>query len=144
MLAGALVHRLQGPAPALRVAAVHAQQVAREERGLVPAGAGADLEVDVADVGGVGRYQPAAQLLFETAAFLLGLGQLLPGQGSQLSVAVALVHHLPRLGDAGQGVAVTPVVLDERAQLGVLPRELAKARLILRRRGFGEQPGELF
>ena len=51
------------PAAPLGVAQVHAQQVAGEQRGLLAALAGLDLEDDVAAVVGVARDEHAAQLL---------------------------------------------------------------------------------
>ena len=48
VLARALAQRLDLPALRFGVAAVHAQQVAGEDRRLVAAGAGADLEEDIA------------------------------------------------------------------------------------------------
>src|SRR5690606_19867338 len=48
---------LHPPALALGVTGVHAQQVAGEDRGLVAAGAGADLQVQAAVVARVARHQ---------------------------------------------------------------------------------------
>jgi hypothetical protein len=53
---------LDAPALALGVAGVHAQQVAGKQRRLVAAGAGADLEEDVALVVGVAGQQGGLQL----------------------------------------------------------------------------------
>ncbi len=47
MLALALAEHFDFPALALGVACVHPKQVAREDRGLVAAGAGADFEKDI-------------------------------------------------------------------------------------------------
>ena len=55
VLAGIRAQDLDAPALALRVAAVHPEQVAREDRGLVAAGARADLEEQVRVVVGVFR-----------------------------------------------------------------------------------------
>ena len=60
VLAGALAEHLDAPALALGVARVHPEQVAGEDRGLVAAGAGADLEEDVALVARVRRDQEAS------------------------------------------------------------------------------------
>jgi hypothetical protein len=62
VLARALAHHLDLPALALGVARVHAEQVAREDRGLVAAGAGTDLEEQVRFVVGVLRDQEPGEL----------------------------------------------------------------------------------
>ena len=62
VLAGALAQHLDSPALPFGVARVHAEQVAREDRGLVAAGAGADLEEDVAVVARVLRDQQLREL----------------------------------------------------------------------------------
>src|SRR4029453_12146997 len=78
---GMAVHDLPLPALALRVLGVHAEQLGREEAGLVAARAGADLEEDVLLVVGIPRDEQAPQLLLERALpggqlVDLGLGQL--------------------------------------------------------------------
>src|SRR5437868_10098605 len=64
-LAQALRDHLDLPAIALGEARVHAEEVAREERALVAAGAGADLEEEVALVVRVTRQEHALQLFLE-------------------------------------------------------------------------------
>ena len=61
VLARALADRLDLPALRFGVAAVHAQQVAGEDRRLVAAGAGADFEKDVALVARIARQQQPLQ-----------------------------------------------------------------------------------
>jgi hypothetical protein len=51
------VHDLDLPAPAFGVALVHAEELRREERGLVAARTGADLDEDVARIVGVLRQE---------------------------------------------------------------------------------------
>src|SRR5947209_3781435 len=60
-----LRYHLHLPALAFRVARIHAEEVAREERRLVSAGPGADLEEDVALIVGVPRQEQLLQLRFE-------------------------------------------------------------------------------
>src|SRR6185437_16144004 len=62
MLAGAVAEQLDLPALRLRVACVHAKQIAGEDRGFVPTGSGADLEVDVALVALIAGEQQLQQL----------------------------------------------------------------------------------
>ena len=64
-IARRLRYHLHLPALAFRVARVHAKEVAREERRLIPAGPGADLEEDVALIVGVLRQEQLLQLRFE-------------------------------------------------------------------------------
>src|SRR4029077_16642983 len=59
------VDDLDAPPLLLGVAAVHAEELGREEAGLVAAGAGADLEDDVAAVVRVLGRQLAPELLFQ-------------------------------------------------------------------------------
>ena len=80
LLACAFADRLHGPSAPLRVAAVHAQQVSREQGGLVAAGAGPNFQIDVARVAGVGRYQKATQQQLEAVPFFFRLFELLPGR----------------------------------------------------------------
>src|SRR3546814_6902994 len=61
VLAGAGRFDLDPPALSLGVARIHAQQVAGEDRRLVAAGAGADLQVQVALVARVARHQQRHQ-----------------------------------------------------------------------------------
>ncbi len=62
VLARALADRLDLPPLRFGVASVHAQQVTDEDRRFVAAGAGADLEEDVALVARIARQQQALEL----------------------------------------------------------------------------------
>ena len=68
--------QLHLPAAPLGVARVHAEQLAREQRRLVAARAGADLEDHVLVVVGVARDQEQADLALELRAARLELGDL--------------------------------------------------------------------
>ena len=59
--------RLDLPSMAFGVAGVHAEQIAGEQRRLLAAGAGADLEDDVLVVVGIARREQHLELLFERA-----------------------------------------------------------------------------
>src|SRR5262249_47186211 len=65
------------PAPRLRVAAVHAEELRREEARLLAAGAGADLEQHVALVVGVARQEELLQPCLEIGVARTQAGQLL-------------------------------------------------------------------
>ena len=69
------VHHDDLPADGLAVARVHAEQVPREERGLLPAGSGANLHHGVAPLKRVGRQKRREHLL------LGGLLELVRGPG---------------------------------------------------------------
>ncbi len=64
MFAGTFAQYLDVPAPRLRVARVHAEQVAGEYRRFVAAGARTNFEKDVAVVEGILRHEQALQLQF--------------------------------------------------------------------------------
>src|SRR5262249_35476427 len=117
----ALRDDLDLPAVALRVAAVHAEELSREQRRFVAAGAGTDFEENIAIVVGVARQQLPLQ-------FLLYSGKPLP-RLPDLAVR-ELAHgrvggHLLRRLDVLLSTRVFPVELDHRRDFSVLPRELA-------------------
>ncbi|OYW06310.1 MAG: hypothetical protein B7Z61_03180 [Acidobacteria bacterium 37-71-11] len=114
------------PTPPLGVAAVHAQQFGREQRRLLAAGAGADLEDHVPRVVGVGRKQqelerPLAlgELGCEAAEFLLG-------HPLHLGIAVA-GEHLPRAALLIDELLVRLVGFDDRLDLGEFLADLEQA-----------------
>ena len=79
------------PALALREARVHAEDLGREERGLVAAGAGADLEQDVLLVVRVLGDEEEADLGVQGVAAGLERAQLLVGHLAQLGVGLARI-----------------------------------------------------
>ncbi len=125
----ALGDHLGGPAMPLGKAHVHAQQVTGEQRRLVAAGAGADLEEDVAIIVGVLRQQQSLQVAFDRLhAAACGVGLFL---GQRLHVRIG--QHL--LG--AQQVRVRPVVFvearDHGLDFGALLAEGAVAVHVARR-----------
>ena len=62
VLAAALRQDLDAPAPALGIARIHAEQVAGEDRRLVAARRGADLEEHIVVVERIGRHQQSLEL----------------------------------------------------------------------------------
>jgi hypothetical protein len=95
-------HDLHLPALAFGVAAVHAQQVAGEQRRLVAAGAGADLEEQVALVVGVARQQGALQIGLQLGDAGLAGGEHRVRQCAHLGVG----EQFARGGAVSLGLAV--------------------------------------
>jgi hypothetical protein len=137
----ALRQDLGAPALALAVAQVHAGQVAGEERALVAAGAGADLEEGVAIVVGVLRQQRGLQLGFEALHLGAGGRDLIGGHGRHLGVVGGL--HLARLGDVGLALAVALPALDDALHLALLAQQRAVALEIGRDLAVGQRGVEL-
>src|SRR5690606_6212994 len=129
---------LHPPALALGVAGVHAQQVAGEDRGLVAAGAGADLQVRAAVVARIARYQQRHELFLERVQAGLSRGDLLLGQVAQLGV----VAHLLRRLEVGAGAGLVRHRRRQRLEPGELARQRAETVLVARHRRIGEQSFE--
>jgi len=137
MLAGTLAQHLDLPALALRVARVHAEQVSREDRRLVAAGAGADLEEDVGVVALVLRDQQARELECLRFDAHPDLVQLRLGEGAHVGIAAgrhlggrrALCLEAPELGEPRR----------HGLEAGVFHRQLAKPALLADHLGVGEQ-----
>ncbi len=115
----------------------HVVDVAREERRLVAAGAGPQLDDDVALVVGVALDERQAQLLLDRRERLLAGRELGLEVGAHLGIRLAL-EHPARVGDALAGG--TPARAERRllAQLLVPPPELRHALQVGRDRGIGE------
>src|SRR4029079_4391738 len=137
VLAGIRAQDLDAPALALRVAAVHPEQVAREDRGLVAAGARADLEEQVRVVVGVFRHEMAEQRLLARVAARAELAMLVFRELAELGV-VALAQLLGRR-DIGFELPVALEVLRDLGEARVLLRKLAKALFVGDCRGLTEQ-----
>ena len=125
------VEDLDLPAAGLGVAAVHLEQVAREQRGLLAALAGLDLDQRVGGVVGVAGREQAGQPVDDRAELpleLVGLrrerrvlGRELPGGGEVLGQPVVLVEPA-----------------HDRRELGVAAPDLARERQVGVGRGVGE------
>ena len=112
------------------VALVHAEQVRAEQRRLVAAGAGPDLEDGVLLVGRVLGEEMQAQLLEKLAPAVIGLVELVLGQLPQLFVGRGVVGERNQLAPLGLGLAVLADCVDDRIQLRELLRQLHAGRLI--------------
>ncbi|MNT04166.1 hypothetical protein D3C72_1387340 [compost metagenome] len=132
---GAFRHQLDAPAARFRIARVHAQQVAREQRAFIATRARADFQEHAAPVIGVARQQQQLQRAFQ--AFQLASARLDLVFGHGLHVRVGQ-HFLRRrqvflgAGEGGEG-------LDHGFQLGAFARELAETVHIGRGFRLGEQ-----
>src|SRR5688572_23553230 len=121
-LARALGDDLDLPAVPFGEARVHAEEVAREKRALVAAGAGADLEEQVAIVVRVLRQQHALQVLGERGLARAAGPDLVLGEFLHARVA----RHLLGGGHVLARAAVLSEGLDHGRDLGTLLRELAE------------------
>ena len=106
-----------------RVADVHAQQAAGEERRLVAAGAGADLDEHVAVVVRILRQQRRLQLALEVRDARFGAGALLRGEVAHRRV----VRELHRRREVGFGEPELAEARDDRRDVRMLLGERAVA-----------------
>ncbi len=114
---------LEPPAPQIRVALVHAEQVPGEERRLLAAGAGADLEDGALLVRRVPRQQQHPQPLLQRRQPFRQLRPLGLGQLAHLGVAAAVPHQgreIPLL-ELSRAERLDPG--DDRLQLRQLPAQ---------------------
>ena len=138
---GVRAHNVDLPAPALRVARVHPEEVGGEQARLVTAGAGADLEQDAALVARVPRHEQPREVRLERLQPLAQRAELGPAELAHLGVAV--LGEL--LGLGGVLVQAPPIaeardyLFDPRAFL----RQLGELAGILRRPLLREQCLEL-
>ena len=141
VLARALAEHLDLPALALGVARVHAEQVAGEDRGFVAAGAGADLEEDVAVVARVLRDEQPRELErlgLEPGVHVL---QFLLGERAHLGVGAA--RQLLRGGALRLEAAEGAEARRDRLEPRVLHGQVAEAGAAADHLGVGEQPAHL-
>ena len=106
------------------VALVHAEQVAREQRCLVAAGAGANFEDDVALVHRILGKERELDLLLERRAPLLELWLLGGRHRPHFGVGGGIRDEGIEAVDLGDDVAIVPHRLDHGTELGELAREL--------------------
>ena len=136
---GALALRDHLDAPALRlgVFGVHAEQVAREQSGLVAASAGADLEDGALLVGRVLGQQHELQRAVGLFERLLGLRLLLGREGAHLGIATGLVDQRADAGEVRLGCTVMMDRRHDAVEFGQFAGELHDAL------GVGRTVGEL-
>ena len=100
-----------------RVLLVHAEDLAGEERGFLPAGPGPHLEQDVAVVVRIPGEEPAPDLIGDEFEFGAGVGGLLGRQLGHLGVRVAL--HFERFGEPFAELPMTSPGVHQGLQLGM-------------------------
>src|SRR6185437_6507860 len=133
-LAGAFRHHLHLPAMALGEARVHAEEVAGEERALVAAGAGADLEEEVLLVVGIAWDEHALEVELQLGELRARGADLLLGEFAHRRVP----RHFLRGVQVLRGVAIRDEGLDHGEDLGALLRELAEIVDVLDHRRVGK------
>ena len=130
-LGAGLGERLGGEAALLGVAGQHLVEIAGEERGLVAAGPGADLDQDVLGVVGVALDHRQADLLFER----LEPRRRVLDHLQQLRVVAVLGQQLPRPLEIVLQLAVLDRQRLRRLQLAVLAADVGVALAVPDHRG---------
>ena len=141
VLAGAAAHDLGLPARELAVAQVHPEQIAREQCGLVPPGAGPYLQVHVARVGRIGGEQQDLQLVLQARPPALRRFDLFLREGAQIRVRPR--EECARVLDRADRPVVLHEAFDDRAQFGMLSGERPEPGRVGGDLGLGEQCADL-
>ena len=142
-VARTLRQHLGAPAFALGVAQVHAREVAGEQRRLVAAGAGADLEEDVAHVVGVARQQRCLQLAEQAREVGAGRRCFVAREPGHRLVTCRFGEQLVGRREVALALLVAAKQLDQRARFRVLAAKLAVALHVGGNAAVGEQRVEL-
>ncbi len=108
---------LETPAAAFGIALIHPQEIAREKRGLVAAGAGTDFEDRGARVGGIPGQECQAKLLLDLGKAGAQGGKFLFRQIFHFRIG----QHRLGLADIGQRLAVLRDRGHDRFQFRVFP-----------------------
>ncbi len=111
----AFLEDLEGPALRLREALVHAEQVAGEQRRLLAAGAGADLDHRGTGIGRVLGQERQLQRMLGPGQLGLQPRQLLFGKGAHLGIG----QHFLGLGHVGHEAAPGLDLADDGLQFAV-------------------------
>src|SRR5665647_611070 len=127
----------------LRVARVHARQVAGEQRRLVAAGAGADLDDHVLGVVGVAREHAYADLFAELLEPAAALAELLLREVAHLGVGGVVAEEDFGVGHGLLGFAEAARQFVDLLQLGVLAGDVGVAPAVAEHLGVGELRVEL-
>ncbi len=124
----ALVQHRDLEAPALREADVHAEQLRGEQRGLLAAGAGTDLEDHILGVGGILGNEQALDLGLALGDGLLQIGDLHLGHLAELRIHGLVAQDefglLELLQPGALGLEGQHHRLQFRTELGELPQAL--------------------
>ncbi len=137
-----LAHDFHLPVALLGIAAVHAEQVACEQRGLVAADAAANLHDDVPLVVRVFREQQNRELVIELLFLRHEVCELLLNEVAHLVVRLLGKHRLV-LGNAARDILVHAEALDDGRELRVLLVHALPAVDVRHHRRVGNQRLEL-
>ena len=85
----ALAHDFHFPAHFFRVAAVHAEEIRREQRGFFPSGAGADFEKDVLFIQRVGGQKQHLQFMLKLGEFFFQRLDVFGGHFPDIGIGIA-------------------------------------------------------
>ena len=116
---------LDPPALEGRIALIHAEEVADENRRFIAAGAGPDFEDDIALIGGILGHQKELELLLEFRDAPVELGLL--GLRHLDHVLVARRDHLVETGEVRSHLGEGARRIHHRPQLGIFLRQPDKA-----------------
>ena len=136
------VHELDLPALLLGIARVHAEEVARKQRGLLAADAAAYLDDDVLLVIRVLRQEQDGQLFVERLLLLHEVRELRLDERVHLVVERFREHRLGLL-DALDDLFIAPEFRDDRRQRGVFLRVRLPLRHVRHGLGVADQRLEL-
>ena len=127
-IGAASVDHLDFPALLLGKTAVHAEEVSREESGLISAGAGADLNDDVSSAIFVFNQDAVHELLLGKLELRGELFNLLERQLSQLRFFLGVFGDLPIVGYGFKQFPVAPVLVDHLGERAAFARQQAQPR----------------
>ena len=113
------VHHLELPLMRIGVALIHAEEIGREQRRLVAAGAGAHLEDGVLGVGLVLGQEQDLELALEVGDALLQLFELGFGELAHLGVALRIGDQLGQIAHLGLSLAQRLDLLHHRREIGI-------------------------
>ncbi len=128
-----MLQHLEAPAHAFGMALIHPRQIAREERRLFAAGAGADFQDGGAGVGGILGQKGDAQRLLHPGDAGPEARQLVFGQRAHLGIG----EHRLGLGQIVQRAAVGGNLVGDRFQRGIFtadPGDLGGGRTFVQLR----------
>ena len=128
-------HQLEAPALGLDITLVHAEQIAAEERGFLPAGTGANLQDGVALVGFVRRQEEDLERLLLRGQIRHQRGALVLRQRPHLGLALGVVGHRLELVDLVAGGTQRRDRVHDRRELGEFARKLCELAGRWRRHG---------
>ena len=137
MLARAFAEGFDLPTLPLGVAAVHAQQIARKDGGLVAAGTRTDFEVNVTTVARIGRHQKPSQREFLGGRSPFEAARFFLAERTHFRVMVAFKR--PGCGELALEASKRLITLGKRCELRVFHGQIAEGARATIEAGIGEQ-----